>query len=63
MRIFDGEVNNVTNKTIGTVPNAPLASAPGKELHPPILGMLDIHGCQVKRDTVLPELFKQRFYG
>ena len=30
------------------VPNAHLASAPGKAFHPPILGTLDIHGGQVK---------------
>ena len=32
-----------------TVRNAPLAFATGKELHPPILGTLEIHGGQVKR--------------
>ena len=32
------------------VHNAPLASALGKELHPPILSMLSIHGGLVKRE-------------
>ena len=41
---------NVAHNPLGTVPNAPLASAPGKELHPPILSMLAIHGGQVKRE-------------
>ena len=41
---------NVAHNPLGTVPNAPLASAPGKELHPPILSMLAMHGCQVKKD-------------
>ena len=41
---------NISHNPIGTVPNAPLASAPGKELHPPILSMLAIHGGQVKRE-------------
>ena len=39
---------NVARNPRGTVPNAPLASAPGKELHPPILRTLLVHGCQVK---------------
>ena len=43
---------NVACNPIGTVPNAPLSSAQGKELHPPILSTLVIHGGQVKRDTV-----------
>ena len=41
---------NVARNPIGTVPNAPLASAPGKELHLPILSTLAIHGGQVKID-------------
>ena len=41
---------NIALKTIGTVPNFPLASATGKEPHPPILSMIAIHGGQVKRD-------------
>ena len=45
-----GEVINVARNSLGTVPNAPLASDPGKEYHPPILGMLGAHGCQVKRE-------------
>ena len=39
---------NVAFNPIGTVTNAPLASAPGNELHPLILSMLVIHGGQVK---------------
>ena len=41
---------NVSRNPIGTVPNALLASATGKELHPLILIMLAIHGGQVKRE-------------
>ena len=39
---------NVARNPIGTVPDVPLASDPGKEPHPPILSMLDIHGVKVK---------------
>ena len=39
---------NVAHNPIGTMPNAPLASAPGKELHPPKLSTVAIHGGQVK---------------
>ena len=39
---------NVAPNLIGMVSNAPLASAPGKELHPPVLSTLVIHGGQVK---------------
>ena len=35
------------------VPNAPLASAPGKQFHPPTLRMLEIHGGQVKRERYI----------
>ena len=35
---------NVARNPIGMVPNAPLASATGKELHPLILSKLVIHG-------------------
>ena len=38
---------NVAHNPIGTVPNAPLASAPGKKPQPPILRKLEIHGGQV----------------
>ena len=41
---------NLSRNPIGVVANAPLASAPGKELHPQILSMLAIHGGQVKRE-------------
>ena len=41
---------NVARNPIGTVPNAPLASAPGKELHTPILNMIAIYGGLVKRE-------------
>ena len=40
---------NVARKPIGMVTNAPIASAPDKEMNPPILIMLEIHGGQVKR--------------
>ena len=39
---------NVARNPIGMVPNAPLASDTVQELHPPILGMLEIHGGQFK---------------
>ena len=45
---MDERYNGARNP-LGTVPNAPLASVPGKELHPPILSKLEIHGGQVKR--------------
>ena len=41
---------NVACNPIGTVPNALLSSAPGKELHPLILITLSIHGVQVVRE-------------
>ena len=41
---------NVVLNPLGTVPNAPLASDPVKEFHPPILRILVMHGVQVKRD-------------
>ena len=40
----------VSHNPLGTVFNAPLASATGKELRPPILNMLYIYGGQVKRE-------------
>ena len=39
---------NVVRNSIRMVPNVPLASAPGKEVHPLILLILAIHGGQVK---------------
>ena len=42
--------DNVARNPIGMVHNAPLASAPGKELQPLILSTLVIHGGQVKRE-------------
>ena len=42
-------VYDVAHNPKGTVPNAPLASDPGKELHPPILITLAIHGGHFKR--------------
>ena len=41
---------NTSCNPIGTVPNAPLASAPGKELHPPIFSMIGMHRGQVNRE-------------
>ena len=49
----------VSHNPLWTVPNAPLGSAQGKELHPPILSMLAMHGGQVNRETergFLPKL-------
>ena len=42
--------DNLARNPIGMVNNEPLASAPGKELHPVILSTLVIHGGQVKRE-------------
>ena len=42
---------NVAHNLIGTLTNALLASAPGKEIHPQILRTLAIYGGQVERDT------------
>ena len=39
---------NVARNSIGTLHNAPLASALGQELHPPIFSTLVMHGIQVK---------------
>ena len=39
---------NVARNPIGTLTNAPIASTPSKELHPPILSTLEIQGGQVK---------------
>ena len=44
---------NVAHNPIGTFPSAPLTSAPGKELQPPILNMIEIHGGQVKIERCL----------
>ena len=41
---------DVARNPLGTVPNAPLASAPGKELHPPKLRMLAMYGGHIKRE-------------
>ena len=41
---------NVARKPIGTVPNALLTSALGRELYPLILSTLSIYGGQVKRE-------------
>ena len=46
---------NVACNPIGTVPNALLSSAPGKELHPLTLSMIDMHGGQVK-------IYRQKVY-
>ena len=40
---------NVAYDPLGTVHNAPITSAPGEELHPPILSILSIHGGHIKR--------------
>ena len=41
---------NVTRNPKGMVPNALLASDPGKELHTPIVRMIYIHGGKVNRN-------------
>ena len=35
---------------LGKMPNNHLASDPGKELHPPTLIIMEMHGSQVKRE-------------
>ena len=40
---------NEARDPLETVPNAPLASAPGEEIHPLILSMLVMHGGRVIR--------------
>ena len=45
--------HNVTRNPKGTVPNAPLASAPGNEFHPPILISLALHGGKVQKEIRL----------
>ena len=49
---------NVARNPIGTVPNAPLSYVPGKDIHPPILIMVAMHGVHVKREREreLPQL-------
>ena len=49
--------DNVAHNPIGMVHNAPLASAPGKELQPLILSTLVIQGVQFKREII------ERFIG
>ena len=55
---------NLVRNPIGTVLNSTLASAPGKEIHPPILSMLVIHGGQVSiyiyRENI--EVFAEYIY-
>ena len=41
----------VARNPLGTVPNAPISSTTGKELHSPTLSMLDMHEGQVKREN------------
>ena len=43
------EIYNVAHNPLGMLHNVPLAYDPGKELHPPILSMLAMHGSQVNR--------------
>ena len=42
-----------SNLTIGTMHNEPLAYAPTKEYHPPILGTQGAHGGQVNKDIYI----------
>ena len=46
---MDDRYNEARNPLV-MVNNAPISSAPGKELHPKILNMLAMHGGQVKRE-------------
>ena len=45
-----GWVYKAAHKPLGVVPNAPLASATGKNIHLPTLSILEIHGGLVKRE-------------
>ena len=40
----------MANNSTGTVPNAPIACAPGKDLRPPKSRVIEIHGGQIKRE-------------
>ena len=42
-----------SNVALVKMPNAPLASAPGSEYHPPILGTLGDHVGQVNRERCM----------
>ena len=57
-------VYNVASNPMQTAPNALIASAPGKEIHPPILSMPVIHGGQVsiyiQRENI--EVFAEYIY-
>ena len=44
--------HNLARNPIGTVTNAPLDSAPGKQFHPPILSLIAMNGGQVNRDII-----------
>ena len=55
-RGLDDERYNVAHNPLGTVPNSPLASAPGRELHPPILSILSMNGGQVNIERVCPDV-------
>ena len=52
---------NVACNPIKTGPNAHLASAPGKEIHPPILITLAIHGGQVKIEREIEGVVKPSY--
>ena len=45
-----GCIYKVAHNPLGTVPNVPLASYPGKELHPTTLSMLEMNGGEVNRE-------------
>ena len=57
------EIYNVERRPLGTLPDAPLTSAQGKELHPPILSMLAMHGGQVKRERGVSSGFQYILQG
>ena len=46
-------IHNVARNPMRTVPNDPLDCALVKELHPPILSTLAMHGGQIKKDTAV----------
>ena len=52
-RLFGGGqaicIYKLAKNPLGTVPNAPLASALGKGFHPPTLIILEMHRGRVKR--------------
>ena len=54
---------NVAYNLLGLAPNTPVDFDPGKELHPPILSMLEIHGGKVKRERERERDILQVFFN